>query len=247
MKRSRPKAQDFRIGWITALPVELAAAQAMLDEEYDDGSEITDYIMGRIENHNIVIISLPAGQIGTAAAATIAAELKFRFPELRTGLLVGTGGGVPSNEADIRLGDVVVSHPHGGFGGVVQYDFGKTGLGGKSSRTGHLNAPPEALLRAVARLRSNMMLQWSTIGSSLSRLACFPIFDKRNAGPDVFQSSYAHVGGSTSHARCKEMSIERDLRESGEPVIHYGTIASGNQVIKDGVTRDTSSAGCIML
>jgi hypothetical protein len=124
------QAQDFRIGWITALPVELTAARAMLDEEYDDESEITDYIMGRIGSHNIVLISLPAGQIGTAAAPTIAAELKFRFPELRIGLLVGIGGGVPSDEADIRLGDVVVSQPHGGFGGVVQYDFGKTGVGG---------------------------------------------------------------------------------------------------------------------
>jgi nucleoside phosphorylase len=243
MKRSRPRAQDFRIGWITALPVDLAAARAMLDEEYDDESEITDYFTGRIGNHNIVLISLPAGQIGTAAAATIAAELKFRFPELRIGLLVGIGGGVPSDEADIRLGDVVVSQPHGGFGGVVQDDFGKTSVGGRSRRTGHLNAPPEVLLRAVARMRSNMMLQRSTIGSSLSRLACFPIFDKRNAGLDVlFRCSYPHVGGSTCDACCKGMSIDRDLRESGEPVIHYGTIASGNQVIKDGVTRDTLSA-----
>jgi hypothetical protein len=39
--------------------------------------------------------------------------------------MVGIGGGVPSEENDIRLGDVVVSQPAGTSGGVIQYDFGK--------------------------------------------------------------------------------------------------------------------------
>ena len=38
------------------------------------------------------------------------------FPNIRFGLLVGIGGGVPSEENDIRLGDIVVSKPHGTFG-----------------------------------------------------------------------------------------------------------------------------------
>jgi nucleoside phosphorylase len=33
----------------------------------------------------------------------------------------------------------------------------------------------------------------------------------------------------------------RTTREIQEVVVHYGTIASGNQVIKDGVTRDRLS------
>ncbi|KAL5045535.1 hypothetical protein BDW71DRAFT_183933 [Aspergillus fruticulosus] len=43
------------------------------------------------------------------------------------GLLVGIGGGIPSKEADIRLGDVVVGVPTSGetHGGVVQYDLRK--------------------------------------------------------------------------------------------------------------------------
>lgn len=55
------------------------------------------------------------------------------------------GGGVPSTEADIRLGDVVVSQPHRVHGGVVQYDSGKTTLIG-FERTGSLNSPPHVLL-----------------------------------------------------------------------------------------------------
>jgi hypothetical protein len=33
---------------------------------------------------------------------------------------------VPTSKNDMRLGDVVVSRPDGRYGGVVQYDFGKS-------------------------------------------------------------------------------------------------------------------------
>jgi electron transfer flavoprotein alpha subunit len=79
MKRPRPQAEEFHIGWIIALPVEIAAARAMLDEEYEDGKDISDYILGRISNHNIVVICLPAGKFGTTSAATAAAEMRFKF------------------------------------------------------------------------------------------------------------------------------------------------------------------------
>jgi hypothetical protein len=39
--------------------------------------------------------------------------------------MVGIGGGVPSAEAGIRLGDVVISRPENHNSGVIQYDFGK--------------------------------------------------------------------------------------------------------------------------
>jgi hypothetical protein len=38
--------------------------------------------------------------------------------------LEASASGVPSDEADIRLGDVVISKPYMHHGGVVQYDFG---------------------------------------------------------------------------------------------------------------------------
>jgi hypothetical protein len=40
--------------------------------------------------------------------------------------MVGIGGGVPSQNNDIRLGHVVASKPATTFGGVIQYDCGKT-------------------------------------------------------------------------------------------------------------------------
>jgi nucleoside phosphorylase len=40
--------------------------------------------------------------------------------------MVGIGGGVPSKNNDIRLGDLVVSKPGVKHTGVIQYDYAKT-------------------------------------------------------------------------------------------------------------------------
>ncbi|KAL4935051.1 nucleoside phosphorylase domain-containing protein [Aspergillus oleicola] len=48
------------------------------------------------------------GWMGTNAAAAATQKMSSSFPSIKHGLLVGIGGGVPSDKADIRLGDVVV-------------------------------------------------------------------------------------------------------------------------------------------
>jgi hypothetical protein len=51
------------VGWICALPVELAAAQEMLDDEHEDViHDATIYKVGRIGGHYVVIACLPKGQ-----------------------------------------------------------------------------------------------------------------------------------------------------------------------------------------
>jgi NACHT, LRR and PYD domains-containing protein 3 len=47
---------------------------------------------------------------GTIAAAIVVCRMRSTFPNIRFGLMVGIGGGVPSKKNDIRLGDVVVSN-----------------------------------------------------------------------------------------------------------------------------------------
>ena len=243
LKRPRPQPEQFTVGWISALPVELTAATAMLDEKYDDSGYTTQYTLGRIGGHNVVITCLPAGQYGTNSAAVAATRMQLEFRALQIGLMVGIGGGVPSPEVDIRLGDAVISQPQAGYGGVVQYDYGKTGSGGLCTRTGYLNAPPNVLLTAVSKLRSNISAGKSNPKVHLSSLAHLPEFERRNAGSDtLFQSSYSHIEGLTCDRCRKDMVVARTPRESEEVVIHYGTIASGNQVIKDGLTRDKLSA-----
>jgi nucleoside phosphorylase len=113
--------------WICALPLEAAASKAMLDKTHpqlaqpthDDNAYTLRRDFGALYRH-----SLPA--IGTISAATVSAHMQTTFCSIRFGLMVGIGGGVPSTDNDIRLGDVVVSKPSGVRVGVVQYDYGKT-------------------------------------------------------------------------------------------------------------------------
>ena len=55
--------------------------------------------------------------------------------------MVGIAGGAPSHGHDIRLGDIVVSTPRHGRGGVFQDDFGKTIQDQKFHEADFLNQP----------------------------------------------------------------------------------------------------------
>ena len=68
--------------------------------------------------------------------------------------MVGIGGGAPSRKHDIRLGDIVVSAPRDGKGGVFQYDFGKTIQDQSFRTTRFLNQPPTVLRAAVNGLKA---------------------------------------------------------------------------------------------
>ncbi|GFN13668.1 hypothetical protein ABZX51_006830 [Aspergillus tubingensis] len=236
---------DYTAGWVCALPDELTAAQEMLDEEHQNlppnHTDSNIYTLGSIGAHNVVLACLPAGQTGNNSAAAVAMQMKSTFPDVRFGLMVGIGGGAPSKEADIRLGDVVVSQPGNGHGGVVQYDFGKS-LPGGFKRTGFLNTPPMILLAAVTKLRSNLDRRRSSLSPHLSKLSNLPKFSRDQAGSDVlFEAEYNHAGEDDCVSCTTTRTIQRKVRADNTPMIHYGTIASGNQVMKDGVERDKIS------
>jgi hypothetical protein len=83
---------DYTVGWICALPnTELAASQAMLDEEHPDllqaENDTNVYILGRIGQHYVVLACLPSGTTGISAAATAARDLLRSFPRVRFGLM----------------------------------------------------------------------------------------------------------------------------------------------------------------
>ncbi|KAF2395931.1 purine and uridine phosphorylase [Trichodelitschia bisporula] len=237
------KHSEYTIGWICALPIELAAAREMLDEEHQDLPQSPPddniYRLGRIGEHNTVIVGFPAGFTGSSQAARVASQMQTTFKSIRFGLMVGIGGGVPSRRHDIRLGDVVVSQPSNGHGGIIQYDFGKTRPDG-FERTGFLNSPPTALLSAVASLKANRDLEKKFLRHLLKPTR--PPWFAQNAGPDVlYCANYNHDRPGTDDCReCKTEHVEqRQPREHF--IVHYGTIASGNQVMRDATTRDNVS------
>lgn len=108
MAQRRLDAIAYTVVWICALPVELAAARVMFDEEHllHDSIDSAQYILGRIGSHNVVLVCLSDGQA------------KARFTSIDFGLMVGVGGGVPSAEADVRLGHQPAAPPARWYGAV---------------------------------------------------------------------------------------------------------------------------------
>lgn len=249
---------DYTVGWICALPKEQTAAIAMLDHRHADlqkpPNDQNTYTLGSISSHNIVIACLPKGKTGTNSAATVAAWMVSTFPFIKVGLLVGIGGGVPPK---VRLGDVVVSTPTGQFPGVIQWDFGKAKEGGKFKRIGSLNNPPTPLLTALTKLETEHDLNGSKISEYLDqlkekwpRLASKYLRSQRHEDL-LFRSDYQHVSENTSYDNTSglEDSAEEEncefcdrsqvvKKKPRDMRVHYGLIASGNQLIKDATLRN---------
>jgi hypothetical protein len=123
---------------------------------------------------------------------------------------VGICGGVWSERADIRLGDVVVSQPDGMHGGVVQWDFGKMEQDGVFRRTGTLDKPPRPLLNAVQSLKARHMLRDSAVGGYLGAMfAKYPrLADKfghqGQEHDELFEADCQHGDGDTYAKWCCE-------------------------------------------
>ncbi|KJJ33049.1 putative kinesin light chain [Aspergillus flavus AF70] len=241
---------QYTIAWICALPLEMAAACAMLTKAHTPlpkaSTDPNAYELGELNGHFIVIACLPAGVYGKVSAATVVSRMRLTFPRLQFGLMVGIGGGVPSNSNDIRLGDVVVSKPVGKYTGVIQYDYGKAVQGGQFEPTGALNKPPQALLTHISRLEAKQMTGCKDdISKIVSEVLeqnpnMKKMFSPPEQGTDfLFHSSYHHGDKGDNCEKCdKEQLVKRQVRDTRAPLIHYGLIASGDQVMKDSETRD---------
>ncbi len=236
---------DYTMGWIYALSKEQTAAMVMLDVEHNDHiqehpGDPNSYTRGSIGAHNIVIACLP--RIGTNEAASTITWMAATFPQIKFGLMVGIGGGIPSK---VRLGDVVVSVPVGRFPGVIQWDMGKAEAGGRFTRTGSLNAPPNLLLTAITKMQSANEKEGSRIPEYLEVLRTnhpllVPHYLRSDRLEDIaFDADNDHVGTGTDGGKiCENCNKDRaERREVGEVKVHYGLIASGNKVIKDGMLR----------
>ncbi|KAF3071433.1 hypothetical protein CFAM422_006202 [Trichoderma lentiforme] len=245
---SPPARQEFQIGWICALPIEVAAAKEMLDENFgildeQDSNDTNSYTLGRIGKHYVAIAGL--GQYGTTSATTVAINMTRTFSQsLRIGLMVGIAAGIPSRRHDIRLGDIIVSYPDGNCGGVIQYDMGKM-VKGKLTQTGSLKSPPRSLLTALTNLQATALtddpkypiyIEKATSRNERTR--------KSFARPDVstdrlFKVHHEHPETARTCEGClKDWEEDRNPRGEIDPQIHYGIIASGNMVIKHGETRE---------
>jgi nucleoside phosphorylase len=237
---------DYTVACICPMGVELAPVEAMLDEMHQilpTSRDMNSYTLGRMEAHNVVIAVMP--EIGNNNAAIVATQLLNDFTSIRFGLLVGIGGGIPGDdEDDIRLGDVVVSKPTATFGGVVQFDRGKILPNGKFERTGTLKKPPAVLLANMQKLEAKHRRKGNQISKYLSEmLEKNPYMEEEYVYPgmehdQLFEATYHHKDGKTCQLCDQSKVVERAPRRTPTPRIHYGTIGSANEVVKDSETRD---------
>lgn len=248
---------DFTVGWICALPLELNAAQGMLEEEYD-AKEIrkhprdsNEYCLGRIASHKIVLTCLiSTGKTKAGLAASHMCDTFKNLAHVGFILMVGIGGGIPGAAPgqDVRLGDVVVSMPSGVYGGVIQHDSGRFMQNGVFQRTGSLRAPPSNLQSVVRLLAARHESEENCLTKHIEEML------KKNpkrtrAGTDyrrpsrrhdlLFKAEYIHREDGDACMDCdKEQLVARRDRSEDEPVIHYGNIVSGDGLIRDALKRD---------
>ncbi|KAL5356351.1 nucleoside phosphorylase domain-containing protein [Aspergillus floccosus] len=216
---------DYTVAWICALPLEMAAAKTMLDEIHDPLPQLpTDqnsYTLGKVSGHNVVIACLQPGVYGITSAAIALAHLLPTFPSVK-----------------FRF------KPTGWSGGVIQYDFGKALVGGRFQQTGFLNKPPQSLLTAMAQVESNGMIRKISLikvmSNALDKNRSMKSHFPRPNHDHLFRATYSHREGSSdcSSSCSPDHIVARLPRSTEEPQVHYGLIASGDQIMDDPRKRD---------
>ncbi|KEQ64050.1 purine and uridine phosphorylase [Aureobasidium melanogenum CBS 110374] len=239
---------QIQIGWISALPIEALLAEIMLDELIEQTIPLPPndnniYTYGRIKisgsdaSHIVAIAQLPLSNPGKSSTATVANNMRRTFPNLKFGIMVGIAGGVWTQEEDIRLGDVIVGVPDDGGPGVIQYDYGKAIQEREFSPKGSFNRAPDVLRTAAGMLKRKHMRRPGKYVSILEN----PEVKRHAPHPSVdslFCPTYLHQGGRTCEGCDTAHLRARLLRSDSTPRIHYGAIASGDQVIKDAIMAE---------
>ncbi|KAF2190326.1 purine and uridine phosphorylase [Zopfia rhizophila CBS 207.26] len=249
----------YTVGWICAISAEYVAAQAFLDEKHGQPKSVltndtNDYTLGKVGDHYVVIAVLPDGEYGLSSAASVAKDMLHSFPHVRIGLMVGIGGGAPSQRHDIRLGDIVVSASRDGKGSVFQYDFGKTIQNQSFQATRFLNQSPTVLRTAMNGLKTEYEMNGHQLEEAINAiLVKYRKLRKKYRRPELssdrlYQSHVIHPPHVETNCAVacgddpsKLVSRPERDEEEDSPAIHYGTIASANQLMKNALIRDTLS------
>jgi len=225
------------------------------------------YTLGSIKKHNIVIACLPEGVYGTNAAATVVSRMLSTFPSIRFGLMVGIGGGIPDHDVrlgDVVVSvpkDAFPGVVQWDMGRASQEGFQRTGA---LNHPPNILLSAVSKLRTRHELEgSRIQMYLDQMKEKHPRLASK--YMRSDALKDIlFESDYAHepkhfvysqndhnhsdnaysagmnrksILNNDCHLCDSTKVVNREPREQMMEV-HYGLIASGNQVIKNAVDRD---------
>src|SRR5436190_16300861 len=105
---------------------------------------------------------------------------------------------------------------------------------------GFLRPPPTLLLTALANLQAKHDLDGSDIPAFLADMIKRRLNLVKSGygcpGPEKDCLHCSHTESATSNSqctRCQDGVIQRVARDNQHPVVHYGVIASGNELIKN--------------
>ncbi|ETS76982.1 hypothetical protein PFICI_10856 [Pestalotiopsis fici W106-1] len=244
--------EDYSVGWACALPTEVEAAKATLDRIHDNlppdqySKDNNCYILGSLQGHNVVVAYPKSGVYGETSVADVVAQMHATFKSIRYSLLVGIAGGVPNTKEDVRLGDVVVSKSTAGRPGVVQLDLGERRRAEDqlvSDRS--LLQPTPLLLTAMGKTETATIFEESKISRLISEIMQKDPEAFAHPGPEqdiLFEPDYDHAVIETNEDGCNHCNPDRILprrpRDTQDPVVHYGLIASGRQLPRQATNRD---------
>jgi nucleoside phosphorylase len=176
-------------------------------------------------------------------------DMMARFCNITMGLMVGIGGGVPSKEHDIRLGDIVVSMPDRTHGGILQCDIDESIKNQRFQAVGSINNPPSKLASAVHVLDFKYKLMGHWLGNDVN------VVFWKNPSPGLqkykrpdpssdrlYQTEIIHPSnnGASCAEACGDDPSKLILRPKRNryPMVHHGLIASANRLIDDASIRD---------
>lgn len=133
--------------------------------------------------------------------------------------------------------------------GVIQYDMGKLHDGGRFTVRSDLGKPPKILLTAAGTLQSQHDFEegmiYEYLKAALDKMQTMKRLKTRYRFPGrdkdrLFKTGYHHVCETASDcSSCDpKQTVKRVPRETDDPAVHYGLIASGNTVMKSAQHRD---------
>ncbi|KAK6342201.1 hypothetical protein TWF730_001679 [Orbilia blumenaviensis] len=263
---SPPKNRcDFEIAIICAFSLEAIVFSELFDQRYDENTygeargDPTLYVTGAIGYHNVVLVRMP--YIERLAAASLHAT----FPGIRLALVVGICGGAPFGPQPTKvifLGDVVISE------GLIYYGDDPYSLFTREA-TPYSNLKPSHKIRAsLAKLKTKQVQNYfrektseylKVLQQKLCDTATYPgATEDRLFNPDYQHKHHGQeckicLNGescdkvakmSCEQLKCHEQELVlRDrLYQSVNPTVHFGLIASGNNMMKSGRDRDHVAA-----
>ncbi|KAH2841465.1 hypothetical protein KXW36_000970, partial [Aspergillus fumigatus] len=122
--------------------------------------------------------------------------------------------------------------------------------GDKRELKGFLGRPPTVLLNALTGIQANHERKDSKVSCFLQEmLEKNPKMRKRSRqspgyahqgfnNDRLFKAFCDHVPGPDCRGCDTADEVQREPRDTTDPVIHYGIIASGNTLVKDAAARD---------